>query len=171
MAKKNKKRKRKHTNPQAPARRSSADKKATSPSGNPRRVPDHVADHVAEVVEERIEHFSGPLPHPETLARYDQIVPGSAETIISVFKSQSEHRQRLEHLVIAGNARRSDRGLVMGFVMVLVVLAVGLGLVLLGESGPGTVVLSVPLPALAAVFVYGKRSQRKERETKASTGM
>lgn len=29
-------------------------------------------------------HYSGPLPHPETLAKYDQIVPGAAERIITM---------------------------------------------------------------------------------------
>jgi hypothetical protein len=37
--------------------------------------------------------FQGPLPHPQILSQYDQIVPGSAERIISQWESQSRHRQ------------------------------------------------------------------------------
>ena len=40
--------------------------------------------------------FSGPLPHPEILERYNSAVPGGAERIIAMAEKQSDHRMRLE---------------------------------------------------------------------------
>jgi len=40
--------------------------------------------------------FSGPIPPPQFLEKYNEIVPGSAEIIINMAKDQSEHRQSLE---------------------------------------------------------------------------
>lgn len=40
--------------------------------------------------------FQGPLPPPRILHDYDQIVPGSAERIISLWENQVQHRQDLE---------------------------------------------------------------------------
>ena len=48
------------------------------------------------------QQFSGPVPHPDILARYDQILPGSAHTIIQMAMTQATHRQQLE--VVAQNA-------------------------------------------------------------------
>jgi len=40
--------------------------------------------------------FSGPIPPPETLSGYEEIVPGSAERIISNMMDESLHRRTLE---------------------------------------------------------------------------
>ena len=36
------------------------------------------------------EIYAGPLPHPDTLARYEQILPGSAERVFLAFEKQTE---------------------------------------------------------------------------------
>jgi hypothetical protein len=38
------------------------------------------------------EHFTGPLPHPETLRAYNEIHPGAAKLILDRFEAQSDHR-------------------------------------------------------------------------------
>lgn len=40
------------------------------------------------------ESFSGPLPPPATLARYDQTVPGLAREIVDQWKAETGHRHR-----------------------------------------------------------------------------
>src|SRR5438876_1239737 len=61
--------------------------------------------------------FSGPLPSPQILAAYDQIVPGTAARIIAMAETQAQHRQNLESTVIGGDVRRSWYGLWTGFVI------------------------------------------------------
>ena len=41
---------------------------------------------------------TGPLPDPETLAKYNDIYPNLAKEIVDMAKVQSEHRQSLEKI-------------------------------------------------------------------------
>ena len=43
-----------------------------------------------------IQHISGPLPSPDALAKYDQVVPGAAERIIKMAEQEAKHRQNEE---------------------------------------------------------------------------
>ena len=59
------------------------------------------------------ETFLGPLPPPEILAQYEQILPGSAERIMVMAENQAEHRQSLEETVktvIEGDSKRRTYG-------------------------------------------------------------
>ena len=42
------------------------------------------------------ETFSGPLPHPDLLRKYDSTMPGSAERIFRYVEQEAEHRRVLE---------------------------------------------------------------------------
>ncbi len=53
-----------------------------------------------------VEHRSlrfGPLPDPADLARYDQIVAGSAGRILRMAEQQAAHRQALEQVVVSAD--------------------------------------------------------------------
>ena len=42
------------------------------------------------------EVFVGPLPHPEILAQYEEVLPSAAERIFTNVESQSAHRRKVE---------------------------------------------------------------------------
>ncbi|MYC29338.1 MAG: DUF2335 domain-containing protein [Chloroflexi bacterium] len=65
--------------------------------------------------------WEGPLPDPESLAHYEQVVPGAGERILTVFEGQVAHRHSME----LKNSRRRDWGLVLAFVVVVILIAVG----------------------------------------------
>ena len=44
----------------------------------------------------RSEMYSGPIPPPEALARYEEIQPGAADRILKMAEKQQEHRMALE---------------------------------------------------------------------------
>jgi uncharacterized membrane protein len=43
-----------------------------------------------------IEQYSGALPHPQTLAQFNEVIPGLGERIIDSWEGESRHRQDLE---------------------------------------------------------------------------
>ena len=43
------------------------------------------------------QHYSGPIPPPEYLAKYNEIHPGLAERIIIMAESESVHRRKIEN--------------------------------------------------------------------------
>lgn len=40
--------------------------------------------------------FSGPLPHPDILAKYEEVYPGAASKIFQMAEEQAEHRRKME---------------------------------------------------------------------------
>lgn len=112
------------------------------------------------------EYFSGPLPHPDILRDYEKILPGSADRILKMAEAQSEHRQNLEKTVLATNSRDSLLGIIAAFILGVIGLAGGIYAVLKGAVAAGTFVTTLSLSSLVGTFVYGTRSERKERQEK-----
>ncbi len=108
--------------------------------------------------------FSGPLPTPDVLRRYEEVIPGSAERIISMAERQGSHRQDLESTVVSSNITNERLGMIFGFVICLVAICGGIYAVAHGKSAEGIAAIIAPLAALVAVFVYGKSRQRRDLE-------
>jgi uncharacterized membrane protein len=113
-------------------------------------------------------HFSGPLPPPEVLAKYNEAIPGGAERIIAMVENQSQHRQALEKQVIDANCRAQRTGSVYGFLICMAALASGTFLIYVGKSAQGLVPIIGALGGLVAVFITGKNKQQKELVEKAN---
>lgn len=107
-------------------------------------------------------HFSGPLPPPEILAKYNDAIPGGAERILAMAENQSQHRQALEKSVIAANIRAQKVGPILGFIVCIAAIASGTFLIYVGKSAAGLVPIIGALGGLAGVFFYGKYQQKKD---------
>jgi uncharacterized membrane protein len=114
--------------------------------------------------------YSGPLPPPAVLQRYDQVVPGAAERILRMAEGQSKHRQALESVVVRSGSRDSLPGLParnhgsfnrVSRISWLTYYAISRGHVLTG-SFLGT----VNIVGLVSVFVCGTRTKIRERQSR-----
>jgi len=110
--------------------------------------------------------YSGPIPPPEDLFRYNDAFPGCAERIVQMAERQSQHRQELERRVVESNTRRQRDGQWMAFVLSLVVIGVGTWLLLEGKDVLGIAAILGALGTLVGVFVYARESQKTERREK-----
>src|SRR3989338_6599528 len=110
--------------------------------------------------------FSGPLPPPETLKKFDEVVPGAAERIIKMAEGQFVHRTELEKLVIKSDVEQSKRGQLFGFAIAVIGFVTAIIAILNGEQWAAGIMGGATLATLAGVFVYGSRSRSKEREEK-----
>jgi len=106
--------------------------------------------------------FSGPLPPPEALERYNQVLPGAAERIIAMAESQHNHRQGLESHVVRSNVSAQTLGTILGFIVAMTVVIGGMYLVHEGKSGEGLAAILTALASLGGVFLYSKREQQKD---------
>lgn len=114
----------------------------------------------------RSELFSGPLPPPDVLEKYNRVLPGLAERIVALTENQSRHRQNLEKTVTAARLRSETLGQMFAFILALVALAGSFWLISLGYSTTGLAVILGEIAALVGAFVYGRRSQQKELSDK-----
>jgi uncharacterized membrane protein len=115
----------------------------------------------------RAELHIGPLPHPDTLAGYERLVPGSAEKIINAFVAQGEHRQKLETYTIHWDNIRSFAGLAAGLIISILVIVIAYDLIRSGHGAEGAILIAIDLVGLVAVFIYGSQVRRDERIRKA----
>ena len=101
------------------------------------------------------------------LAEYNKLFPGCAERIVAMAESQTAHRQELEKAVVHGNIADAKRGQTYAFILGLVVMAGGIGLVGFGRPVEGLVAVVAALGTLAGVFIWGRTQQRQERQRKS----
>lgn len=82
----------------------------------------------------RVEAFEGPLPHPEVLKKFEEVVPGSAAQIIEQANKQTDHRIDMEKQVIKSDIIKSYLGIVFGFILGLVGIGGGVYAMTLGTQ-------------------------------------
>jgi uncharacterized membrane protein len=115
------------------------------------------------VVLRQSQTFSGPLPPPEMLRKFDEVVPGAAERIIKMAEEQSAHRKDLEKKVIESDISRSKWWQVLGFVIAIVGLIASAYIAIYGNAIAGSVLGVGTLASLVGVFMYGATIRSKER--------
>ena len=134
-------------------------------NNNPLVTNDNHNNHIAKV---QAVSFQGPLPPPQILHQYDEIVPGSAERIISSFENQVQHRQELEKKVITSDIRQSYFGAVLGFIIALSAIGSGTFLAYIGRPTEGIAAIITALAGIIGVYGFGSYQRKKERDAKAN---
>ena len=109
---------------------------------------------------------SGPLPPPEAFEKYELILPGSADRILSMAEKQSEHRRELEKIVIRSEQGRASKGLWFGFLIGIISIIGGIVLIWFDKSVSGFIVILSTLVSLVALFVLGKKEKKDDLRKK-----
>lgn len=115
---------------------------------------------------QRQEAYMGPIPRPEDFEKYEQTLPGAADRILSMAERQALHRQKLEEKVIYSEIKDSRKGQIFGFIIAMSVILGGFYLIGIGKDAFGIVAIVSALASLVGVFVYGKKTDKKELEEK-----
>lgn len=122
-----------------------------------------------QVAQATFQSFSGPLPPPEVLAKYNDAVPNGAERIMAMAEKQQAHRQAIESRVIKWNTLDQRMGLFLGFVLALSVAAGGFWLIYAGKDGVGIAAVITSIAGPTGAFIWGRWKQEKERAEKAGS--
>lgn len=129
------------------------------------------------------------MPLPSDLRRYDEALPGAAERIMRIAEARASHliqaenrriqteadlvqiegeRVQIEKIVVIGESKRAYLGVASAFILSLLMIAIGAYAIIWGNPWVGVAVIGADIAALAAVFIYGTNSRRRERERKAA---
>ena len=108
----------------------------------------------SEVLEAAIiaAQFSGPLPPPEILQAYDEVVDGGATRIVDQWERETKHRHALESKALDAYVAGMTRAQWMAFVVILAIGIGGLVIVALGHALAGFAGFFLALAAAAATF-------------------
>ncbi len=121
------------------------------------------------IVQATVQSFSGPLPPPEVLVRYNECFPDAAKRLVEMAEKQQDHRQTLEKRVVHWNTLDQRLGLILGFVLAVGIGFGGFWLIRTGKDGTGIAAVITSIGGPTGVFIWGRRRQEKERTEKASS--
>ncbi len=127
------------------------------------QVEDAASEHVLSTVRHEMTISSGPIPAPEILKAYEDLVPGSAKQIIDVFVDQARNRQLIEHKMADASIRLTFQGQWLGFIIALVSIGAFLISALVLHTLLGLVGIFAAIAALAGVFALSSINQTRER--------
>lgn len=120
------------------------------------------AERKATVAIRQAASYSGPIPDPMSLEKYESIQPGFADRIISMAENEAKHRHEMETQAMMHTVRISNLGIIFAFISVLVfgglifyALCRGLNVSALG-------VAIAAIASVAGVFVFMR--SRKARK-------
>lgn len=114
----------------------------------------------------RVTAYSGPLPPAEELKRYDVVLPGAADRILTMAENQSKHRINLESAVIPSQLKESERGQWLAFSVAILCIAATTAVTFGGYPTVGCVLGGTTVVGLVTVFVVGKREQKRDLKSK-----
>lgn len=98
----------------------------------------------------------GPLPTPEMLREYEEVLPGLAERIVRLPEKEQEHRHDFSDIWLRREARLRDRGQIFGMIALVIILAFCAYLAWIGEPKMGAGVAIALVAAVVGIFVTGK---------------
>ena len=108
------------------------------------------------------EAYKGPLPHPDLLVKYEEIIPGSAERILSMAEKEQQHRHQLENEVIEKEIAQKGRGLNFGFTLALLIIVVGAYLLIIDKSLQGFSLILGSIAMIIAPFFFNKNNNQNK---------
>ena len=100
------------------------------------------------------------IPSPELLSKYNAVMPGLADRIITQAEQQTVHRHYIEKKHLNSNIWKSILGLVFGFLLGLLGMGGGMYLTYMGFNVIGIVFSSATLVSLVMAFIYGSQSKK-----------
>jgi uncharacterized membrane protein len=110
--------------------------------------------------------FSGPIPPPELLKGYNEVVSNGAERILSMAEKQSSHRMKIEDYAIKEELKQSRLGQLFGFALGLIGMILAAVLAIMGHEAIAGIFGTTTIIGLVTVFVLGKKAQQQNLSDK-----
>jgi len=112
---------------------------------------------LAAIISFKLTISSGPLPAPEILSQYNEIIPNGAERITAMAEKQSDHRMKLESLAIPAQLKESSRGQVIAACIAVLAIGASVYCATIHETVVATTIGGATIISLVYAFITGKR--------------
>ena len=86
--------------------------------------------------------FSGPLPPPDTLAQYDDILTGAADRILSMAEKEQERRHQNENKIVYEQLKYRRLGMLIGGLIGIIGAGGSIAAMILGSNTAGIIALA-----------------------------
>lgn len=106
--------------------------------------------------------YSGPLPLPEDLAKYDRVVPGAAERILRMAENESEHRRKRDNRMDWSIIITTILSVVFAFLSIIALSVLAYFALEMGYPTAASSFAVGAMAAVAGVFIYKSKKKAKE---------
>jgi len=105
------------------------------------------------------------------MKKYEVLYLGATKLLFGNFVSQTNHRMKLENMVIQGDGRRADKAQRNSLIITLAILLLAAFLFYLGQNGFAIATVITAIAPIVIAFITGSLSRKKERENKQHIGL
>ena len=134
------------------------------------KQPSDVQEEVVnELIDRRVESsmtYSGPIPHPQLLREFNDVIPNGADRIMTMAENQSGHRIKLEEKVVDANNRDSLLGVIFAGIIAILIVLGAIFLIYNNKNIQGFGLLIGTSVAYISVFLKSKSRDDKDLEEK-----
>lgn len=118
---------------------------------------------VQAAVRQELRAWSGPIPSPEDIERYELICPGSAQQILDMAADRQAHNQEIEkkevamqETFLARHQKYFGRGQIWAGCITILALACGTYIAATVSAKYGSIIIGSVMSVLVGAFVWGK---------------
>ena len=138
-------------------------REAEGTAGSPQRhqtrtrpVGERLAGVVHAAVQQELSFFSGPLPPPNDLIKYNEVFPDCGKVIVEMAQKEQSHRHSTEDRRLDGDISLARRGQLIGGFLALVAVVGAIYLLAHDKSITGLSVLGGVVLVFGGAFVYDR---------------
>jgi uncharacterized membrane protein len=117
----------------------------------------------------RFDDHAGPLPNPDLLVAYEQIVSGAARQLMDDFLVEGEHRRAIQKQVVDDSSVAVRRGQVLAFLLVLVLIGIGSAATFTDHEAVAGIIFAGGIAAVASTFIASKVTQGRLARSQSPT--
>lgn len=105
----------------------------------------------------------GPLSTQEVILRYEEIVPGACDRIMSMASERLDHDGKAEIDLLKERARQGYWGMAVGFILSLLLAGGALCLIIFGHDLAGFSLIGINIGLAVCVSVYISKAQVRRK--------
>jgi uncharacterized membrane protein len=120
-------------------------------------------DKHVSVTHTELQQWSGPLPAPDSLAKYNSVVPDAAERIIRMAEKEQQHRHEMESKTATRESRLAMTSTILAFLCVILMIALVVYAIYAGSYGTALAAVISAIATVAGIFGLGKLFRAKEK--------
>lgn len=109
--------------------------------------------------------YSGPIPSPDVIERYDQIVPGAADRIVAMAEAEAHHRRGIEernaeinHQAMSKTFAQQKLGQVLAFIITIIAIAMAGYCATIGMQWAAVAIAVSSAVPIVTAFLKGKKN-------------
>jgi len=108
------------------------------------------------------QHYSGPVPPPEILRGYDQVIPGAAERILEMAEADQRHTHEMEARAQKRVFAERKRGQIFALVVSLGAFTAAAVMSYFGAEKAAMVLSGSTIVGLVSAFITGRRKSSEK---------